>query len=223
LVNKFSLQLTSRVVDCYFSINRKAKKILLKPQKDNTVIVVIPSTRCVPQAKDFVQEKKLWIEDALTRLSSIKYNYYYGGEEIKIDRHVGISESSAEFEFRNNILFIDAPEKVDTVLLYEAWLKIMAKKVLPQKVVEISSKYNFNPQKIGVREAKTRWGSCSSHNHISLNSKLMMCDEKIIDYVIIHELCHTIHHNHSGKFWQLVAQVMPDYKTHIKRLKKYRL
>ena len=221
--NKFSLQLSNRSVDCLFTINRKAKRILLKPQKDYTVIVVIPSSRFASRAVEFVNEKKVWIEDTLKRLSSIKNNFHFLGNEIKIDRHSIDDTKRVKFEFRNNILFMDANESIDTAALYDLWLKKTAQKILPAKAVEISKRYGFNPAKISVRQAKTRWGSCSSKNCISLNSKLMMCDEKIIEYVILHELCHTVHHNHSKKFWDLVSGFMPDYKVHYGRLKKYRL
>lgn len=218
--SKFSLQLSNGSVDCYFSINRKAKKIFLKPQKDNTVKVVIPSGSAALQAKKFVNEKKQWIEDALKHLASIEYRFYFQGNEIKIDRYNVEDKRRVRFAFGNNILSIKANKEIETVYLYELWLKKIAKKVLPVMAVEISKKYGFHPSKIGVRQAKTRWGSCSAQNHISLNSRLMMCDDKIIEYVIIHELCHTVHHNHSKEFWTLVANYMPDFKTHYGRLKK---
>lgn len=206
----------------HFSINKKAKKILLKPQNDNTIKIVVPSTKFIPQAKEFIKKKKLWVEDVLIRLSSAKVNFTFLGQPIRIDRINSENGSLAKFQFRNDILFIDAPEKFETNLLYEHWLKIMSKKRLPGRVLELSRQFNFYPAKISIRKASTRWGSCSSKNNISLNSKLIMFNEKIIDYVIIHELCHTLHHNHSSKFWDLVSQIMPDYKIRVKELKSYR-
>lgn len=66
---------------------------------------------------------------------------------------------------------------------------------------------------ITVRDQKTRWGSCSSRGTLSFNYRLIFAPPRILDYVVVHELCHLTHMNHSKDFWNMVASVMPDYKT----------
>ncbi len=75
--------------------------------------------------------------------------------------------------------------------------------------------------RITVRDQKTRWGSCSSTGTLSLNYRLMFAPPRVLDYVVIHELCHLTHMNHSREFWNLVASVMPEYKIHRNWLKEH--
>lgn len=70
-----------------------------------------------------------------------------------------------------------------------------------------------------VRAQKTRWGSCSSNRHLNFNCLLVLMPDAVRDYVIVHELCHLLHMDHSPLFWQEVASVLPDYRMNIKWLK----
>ncbi len=75
--------------------------------------------------------------------------------------------------------------------------------------------------RITIRDQKTRWGSCSSTGTLSFNYRLMFAPPRVLDYVVIHELCHLTHMNHSREFWNLVASVMPEYKIHRNWLKEH--
>ncbi len=89
------------------------------------------------------------------------------------------------------------------------------------RCLELAQKHSFQPNKISLRWVISRWGSCSILGNISLNVKLIMALPEIADYVIIHELAHLKHHNHSAEFWSLVQQLMPEYAMHRTWLKKY--
>ena len=104
-------------------------------------------------------------------------------------------------------------EKVKTAL------KTEAKAYLPRRVEYLAKESNFKYLSLRFSHAKSRWGSCSSQGVISLNIGLMKLDYALIDYVIIHELAHTIHMNHSKDFWQTVALHDLNYKIHRKLLK----
>lgn len=73
---------------------------------------------------------------------------------------------------------------------------------------------------ITIRNQKTRWGSCSSRGTLSFNWRLMLAPPRILDYVVVHELCHLIHMNHSADFWREVERILPDYKESRKWLKE---
>ena len=80
--------------------------------------------------------------------------------------------------------------------------------------------YNFDFNKISVKNQKTRWGSCSRKGNLNFNYKILFLPEKSADYIIVHELCHLGELNHSKRFWDLVAKVMPDYSEIRKDIKR---
>ena len=100
-------------------------------------------------------------------------------------------------------------------------LRKKAKNDLPVRLEQLAAQCGFVYKKSRLSSAGTRWGSCSSQGTISLNIYLMSLPKELIDYVIIHELCHTKHMNHSPQFWQLVAAHCPEFKLLRRRLKQH--
>ena len=95
-----------------------------------------------------------------------------------------------------------------------------AMSVIPPKVKYFASIVGVTYGRITIRNQRTRWGSCSAKGNLNFNCLLMLCPEDVLDYVIIHELCHRKELNHSKRFWAEVERVMPDYKEKKAWLKK---
>ena len=91
---------------------------------------------------------------------------------------------------------------------------------IPQRVRKYAAIIGVTVGRITIRNQKTRWGSCSSKGNLNFNCLLMLCPEEIRDYVVVHELCHRKELNHSTRFWNEVARVMPDYTQRRKWLKE---
>lgn len=95
----------------------------------------------------------------------------------------------------------------------ERWFKASIEDYLANNLACFSKKMSLYPSDFKVRKYKSRWGSCNSRSELSFNYLLKMLPTWVVDYVIIHELCHIQHMNHSAKFWQLVAVYCPEYKN----------
>ena len=91
-------------------------------------------------------------------------------------------------------------------------------KIVKENIYKYSKILGKSPKKVRIRDLKYAWGSCSSNQNISINLKLANKDEKAIEYVVLHEMCHLIHMNHSKSFWNLVEKNMPQYKEYKKLL-----
>ena len=101
-----------------------------------------------------------------------------------------------------------------------AFLLSYAKQHLPLYLAKISQELGLSYHSCKIRQAKTRWGSCSATQNIMLSSALVVCQPELVRYVCIHELAHTVHMNHSRDFWQLVARLDPHYQQHRQALKQ---
>ena len=170
------------------------------------------------------------INKILTILDSQKNNIYKQGSIIKIfgkDFMLNILDNKINYPYiKNNTfnIYIDknesnAQEQIEKIL-DNYYLSILKPYAL-QSFEIFKNKTGLNPNKISFKKMKTRWGSCSSNKNISINILLAKYDKSIIDYVILHELCHLKEMNHSYKFWHLVEKYMPNYKQIKKLLNNY--
>ena len=98
-----------------------------------------------------------------------------------------------------------------------------AKRILEERLDTLAQKHDFHFNRIFIRNQKTRWGSCSSKNNISLNVNLLKLPQELIDYILLHELLHTTIKNHSREFWKSLDDLVGNAKLLDKQLKKYRI
>ena len=98
-------------------------------------------------------------------------------------------------------------------------LRKKAKEIIPKKVSQFSAIMGAKYSGIKITSATKRFGSCSGKNSLCFSLYLMQFDDELIDYVVVHELAHTVHHNHSKDFYNLVEKYIPDYKARQKKLK----
>jgi len=121
--------------------------------------------------------------------------------ESWIEKHRSMIEKRVEREQ----MYAGTPEQIEA--LYQK-----AREILPQKVAHYARLMDVMPTGIRITSAEKRFGSCSGKNSLCFSYRLMMYPEKAIDYVVVHELAHIRHHDHSAAFYAFVASVLPDYK-----------
>ncbi len=109
--------------------------------------------------------------------------------------------------------------KAELKRVLKNWYRKQAKDILECQVARLNKEHGYNINRVCIKNQKSLWGSCSSERNLNFNMKLVMVPLEVIDYIIIHELTHIDHLNHSKRFWAKVAERCPDYKMHEKYLK----
>jgi len=215
--------------------NPKAKRISIVVKPIGEVRVTVPRGINFAEAKKFIFEKKEWINKALEKNSELRKKnvfdetstYSTKFHKLRITKHntdkiKGRISNGIIDVFYPNQLPITHPqiqEFIKKSIIFT--LKKEALAFLPKRIEELAKKYNFEFRKISVRDTKTRWGSCSSENNISLSIHLMRLPEHLIDYVLIHELCHIKEKNHGPNFWKLLDKYTGDAKKLALEMKNY--
>jgi predicted metal-dependent hydrolase len=117
--------------------------------------------------------------------------------------------------------FKNAPQRLSAEDTKKEYLQFkQAALVLVQdRVKEYNTHYNLRPGKVSIKNAKTRWGSCSKQGNLSFNYKIVKLPETLQNYLVVHELCHLKEFNHSAKFWDMVSETIPNWKELRKALK----
>jgi predicted metal-dependent hydrolase len=113
--------------------------------------------------------------------------------------------------------------KLQAAACLKAWVLEQAKLHLPLRLAQLAAQHGLVYQHCTVRHARTRWGSCSAQQRINLNAALLLLPVELLDYVLLHELCHTRQMNHSAAFWHEVSAVCPDWRAHKTQLAAFRL
>ena len=135
------------------------------------------------------------------------------------------------FSLKGDVLFIEIPQNVNCVdenIQTTLWnginyfLRKEAKRLLPQRTAMLAETHDFSFSSVKIQSSKSRWGSCSSRKHINLSFYLLLLPQHLIDYVILHELCHTKEMNHSAKFWEWMNKATDNKSDELKKeLKQY--
>ncbi|HSP87407.1 MAG TPA: SprT family zinc-dependent metalloprotease [Ignavibacteriaceae bacterium] len=188
--------------------------------KSNELEVILPRRYKHEKVEDFILHKKGWILKHLKEKLASKYFYF--GKEIIVLINYDLFLKKPQIYYLDNKLIAKLPSGFNSLSqddIYSIWLKHRAKFYIPLRVKELSEKSGLIYKGITIRSQKTRWGSCTAGGKLSFNYKLMRFKKEIIDYVIIHELCHLKEMNHSKKFWNLVENYCPNYKKLKKELR----
>ena len=218
----------------YHVVRSHRRKTLSLQVKQGKVLVRAPHFVEDSYISSLVQEKSTWLKSKIFEQSSINQEYcrfeqgssvLYKGQVYLLNISFGKKSDIFVSAHSDNkaCLTIILPErnknkfndellcKAAVKKLIENFFKLQAEKVILPKVAYYSELTQRQPSNIKIRQYKARWGSCNSKGELSFNYLMMMMPDTVVDYIVIHELCHLHFLDHSTNFWQLVAKYCPDY------------
>lgn len=213
----------------YGLIRQERKTLSLTVYPDKRIVVKCPPAAEQDHIHQFLKRKCSWLNKQIRFFDRVKgpvdkKEYVSGESFLYLGRQYKLlvrpaDESKVTLTKGNLWVFTVQGGAVDQQSLLKAWYEQKADKVLKEQFEAAISafKHTVTPR-LKIRPMRTRWGSCSKKGTITLNPKLIQTPLYCIDYVIMHELCHLIEHNHSPKYYKLLDRFMPDWKIRKKRL-----
>ena len=202
--------------------NRKTAAIYVRNAR---VEVRAPLRMSKRDIDSFVLSKEKWISQRLERsISQVNqreaFNLSYGDYILMRGATYPLTaKPGTHAGFDGKVFFMPpnlAPEQIKTVCVQI--YRRLAKAYLTERTLFYANRMGAAPAAIRINNAQTRWGSCSGKRSINYSWRLIMADDSVIDYVVIHELTHLFELNHSGRFWAIVARLLPDYGERKSRL-----
>ncbi|MCF8306354.1 MAG: M48 family metallopeptidase [Ignavibacteriales bacterium] len=203
----------------------RARKFRLRLMLNGEIELTVPSKHGYGTLKNLIDHHSEWLISAVTRIINNPFKeHLFFGKKVELSI-ITLKTKYIHFELKESLLKITVQEGHDLsdIKLVDLSHKAIARKYLTHRIKILSEKTGLSPKKIRIAGQKSRWGSCSGKGTLSLNYKLIIFHPRIIDYVLIHELCHLQEMNHSRAFWQLVEKFDPQYKLHRKLLKELKV
>lgn len=216
-------------------VSPRAKHVRLKMSPQDGLVVIVPRGYKQTLIPGLLERHRSWIEKAQRKVDEQRRLLLYKSSDI-LPEQVSLKAIDEEWfiEYRRT-----ASERItvtehheDTIVLSGAvddrelclaalrrWINRKANKHLIPWFESLSREIWIKYRGVTIRNQRTRWGSCSTDRTISLNQKLLLIPAPLIRYVMIHELCHVVHHDHSPRFWMLVDQYQPDCRSLDKQLR----
>jgi len=219
------IQVGAQALPLLVKRNPRARRYVLRLRPDGTACVTIPRGGTATEARRFVERNRDWLQRQWQRLSerpAQRAEWRIGSEILFRGTWAGIERAEAGLmRFADQLVPVDESGP-DVRTQIEGHLRRLAAVELPRCVGELAAQHGFAVRRVTVRDQKTRWGSCSRRGTISLNWRLIQMPASVRDYIILHELAHLRHMNHSSRFWLEVERLCPDYPAAKCWLKQHR-
>jgi len=216
-----------------FEIERKSKlkNTYINVDTDGVVVKTNDSTT-LKDINEMVKNKQKWISKKLELFKRVAVNkdittgsrLYYMGKSYYVNMIKDETAETITIYFTHSKFHITTPLKYCDTELHNTIESFYKQKAI-DKIIPLTNKWTkimgVAPEHISFRYSKNRWGSCSSTNRISFNYHLIKLSSSLIEYVVIHELAHILHQNHSKDFWKLVHKHLPDYKVKEEKIRVF--
>ncbi len=212
-----------------FIRHRRARHYVIRVREDGSVRVTIPRAGSRDDAERFLRERMAWIARQRARQAreAVPHAPWHDGSKVLvrgIETELRVEPDGSRLTVGLGELSFTLPAAAapDLRAHVERRLRLVASRELPERLAELARAHGFEPSGAGVRNQKSRWGSCSPGGRISLNWRLIQLPPRVADYVLIHELVHLRHLNHSARFWREVDRLCPWHKEARAFLRRHR-
>jgi predicted metal-dependent hydrolase len=208
-------------------IHSRRKTLALIVQRDGSLTVRAPMRMSASNIEEFVQSHAEWIQEKQAHAKAAppppKKDYVDGETFLFLGREypllIVLHQRSA-LTFTSSSFHLSKSSLPNARQVFIRWYKAQALGLISERIAFHGNKSKFPWQKIRITSARTRWGSCSTNGTLSFSWRLALAPPDVIDYVVVHEMVHTRIRNHSAKFWNRVAEILPEYKRYVTWLKK---
>jgi len=219
-----------------FRRSRRAVRMRIQIDREGKITLVAPWFSRETEISSFAIRHQTWVQKHLHRINrqqslrpKPRYQtndiFYYFGEPLKLEI-LPADAKRPTLKVREDKMIITLHRAIGksdgTNSLKKAirdFYRKKAEEVIRDRLDHFNAHYGFRFHRVAFRDQKSRWGSCSRAGNLNFNWRLIMAPIEVIDYVVVHELCHLGQMNHSSRFWALVEEVMPGHKAHRKWLK----
>ena len=209
-------------------VSSKARYARLRILPFGGLEVVIPTRFPRKLVAGLVAEHADWARHQLARQAQLcesislpsELRLDFDGSTTAIRYHSALQQAQGELfiDPADEVIEVEAGDQRAASAELRYWIRQRARRLLPPLLQDISTQTGLAYNRVSIRSQRTRWGSCSNRGNISLNDQLLFLPTDTVEYLMIHELCHTRHLNHSKAYWTLVQQHCPAYRVHEKRL-----
>jgi len=219
------ITLDGKIVPYTFKISRMARHARLEIRVETGLTVIVPQSYPRSLVPRIIKDKKHWVRTKLELFRRSKQDYSSGGHstrylgrELKVKTRVG-NELGDSAILTGDELILHMKTAGDNRQGIETWLKNQGEIIIKGMAEKYGSTIGVKYRSLRIRSARTRWGSCSPRGTLSFNWKLIMAPLPVIEYVVVHELCHLKELNHSKSFWELVENHYPEWRAQRKWLR----
>lgn len=218
------LKINDREID-YFIEYRKRKTVEIRIEPSGMVRVRAPKGSDESKVLELLESKSNWIIEHMDKYFEAKekktesdyeagdmYKVLWKSYELKVVINSDIFK--AEVKLSDKFILVEAKTEDKEIIAsaIDTFYKREARKIIKDRVKIYQKHFKVKPKDITFKNEKSRWGSCTSDRVINFNYRIIMAPLNIVDYLVVHEMCHLAHMNHSKSFWTLVGSILPDYK-----------
>jgi predicted metal-dependent hydrolase len=233
LLGKYDITLDQETISYTLKRSYRARLVWLNI-KPTGLTVTVPRNYNITRLADYLKSKSAWIlrnlnlycqaSPAPVTVNSFPTNTIsYLGKSLHVIADLHSGKDPVKMVQDTLIVNLNSQSAALLALQLECWLKARATELIRVKVHQFSLQMGLVYNRIVIRDQKSRWGSCSVLKNLNFNWRLIMAPEPVMDYVIVHEICHLREMSHSRSFWELVAEYCPHWQEYRTWLRKHSL